>query len=138
MEPINTGGNIPTKQDDYNEYDYQEAQSNGIDGAPGWYDQEYNKIFTDLRVEFERRNPVLLAASKSKDRLISNESAVIEVNNADDNTTNIAATASAKAGGHFECPVKCGGGWIRAFNLCTTGNELDCNLLEPCGIIPCL
>ena len=137
MEPINTAEDTPTKQDDYNEYDYQDGVTNSIDGAPGWYDPLYNKIFTDLRAEFQRRNPVLLAASKSKDRLISNDDKAIEFDNIANNTTNINVNDTAKADGDFECPVKCGGGWVRAFNLCTNNSNVGCNLLEPCGTVPC-
>ena len=96
-----------TNQDeDYNDVDLL----NSIDGTPSWYDPIYNKMFTNLRKEFEDRHPHLIADKKSTSQLQSaSNSSIIERKN--------------KNCSHI-CSANCGGGWTELLN-------------NPCSIIPC-
>jgi hypothetical protein len=140
MEPSNTAEKQPTQQweGDYKDmYDYQDV-GNSIDGSPAWYDPLYNKIFTNLRKEFERRNPVLEAAGRANERQISNNKRPSEIRNIANDTLETNAAKRGIGQEDADCPVECGGGWVHAFRLCTNGSEIECGIMKPCGIVPCL
>ena len=132
LEPSNTLDNEATPQD--NEEEQENSYENSIDGTPAWYDPIYNKIFTDLRIEFAKRHPILQFASNSND-----ENSIIDINN-----SNIIDTLEAKAAQNVgietatKCSVDCGGGWIQLFELCGNSTAKGCQLMKPCGIIPCV
>ena len=139
LEPSNTLDNQPTPQEE-DEKDQDNSFMKSIDGTPAWYDPIYNKIFTDLRTEFAKRDPILQFASESNDRKkFSGENNLININNStNDDTLETKAALNGDIETGTNCSVACGGGWIQVFELCGNSTARGCQLMKPCGIIPCL
>ena len=98
---------------------------NEIDDSPAWYDPIYTRIFSDLRNEFKKRNPILFMNPNKKDELslsgIKKQAGLVFEMTEGNASLSLAMSGGGGAVWHMmvaDCPVECGGGWTRVEHSC--------------------
>ena len=133
----------------------QDDRENEIDDSPDWYDPIYTRIFSDLRYEFKKKNPILFMNTNKKDELslsgYKKQTGLIFGLSEGNGSLSLAMSGGGGAVWHMQvedCPVECGGGWTRVEHSCEySGQQVaqeHCDQRAkpvvtevPCATMPC-